>query len=227
MNPDGTMSRRPELARFSRRHRLPMLSVADIIRYRLQRERLVRRIATRKLVRPEGEFTAISYGSDVDALFHVALVKGDVSSGQPVLTRVHRACLVGDLLGGSECDCGPQLQQALRRIADEGRGVVVYLQKDQSPKSRLVCTHVSNEDPVPGHQDRTRLREFGVGAQILKDLGLRTLRLLTNNPKKIVGLESYALEVVEQVPLGSPPQRKRPRPIAARRVRRSPHAPSV
>jgi 3,4-dihydroxy 2-butanone 4-phosphate synthase/GTP cyclohydrolase II len=228
MNPDGTMARRPDLVRFARRHRLHMLSVADIIRYRLQRERLVRRIATRKIVRPEGEFTAISYGSDVDSLFHVALVKGDVSSSSssPVLTRVHRACLVGDLLGGSDCDCGGQLQQAFRRIADEGRGVIVYLQKDQSPRSRLLCTHVSNEEPVPGHRDQTRLREFGVGAQILKDLGLRRLRLLTNNPKKIVGLESYALEVVEQVPLTAPPPRKRP-PIAARRVRRSPHAPSV
>lgn len=228
MNPDGTMARRPELARFARRHGLQMLSVADIIRYRLQRERLVRRVATQKILRPEGELTAISYGSEVDSMFHVALVKGDVSGGAPVLTRVHRGCLVGDLLGGSDCDCGSQLQQALRRIAEAGRGVVVYLQKDQAPKSRLLCTHISNEEPVPGQKDQTRLREFGVGAQILKDLGLRKLRLLTNNPKKIVGLESYALEVVEQIPLAaSPPPSKRHPPIAARRARRSPHAPSV
>jgi len=217
MNPDGTMARRPELTRFARKHRLHMLSVADIIRYRLQRERLVKRLDSRTILRPgEGEFTAITYGSDVDPLVHVALVKGDVSGPAPALTRVHRACLVGDLLESSGCDCGAQLRQALHRIAEEGRGVVVYLQKDRPPEARLLCTHVSNEEKVPGHKDQTRLREFGVGAQILRDLGMRRLRLLTNNPKKIVGLESYALEVVEQVPLSSP--RPVPRTIAARRV---------
>ncbi|HZN95599.1 MAG TPA: 3,4-dihydroxy-2-butanone-4-phosphate synthase [Myxococcales bacterium] len=217
MNPDGTMARRPELTRFARKHRLQMLSVADIIRYRLQRERLVKRLDSRTISRPgEGELTAITYGSDVDPLVHVALVKGDVSGPEPALTRVHRACLVGDLLGSSGCDCGAQLQAAFRRIAEEGRGVVVYLQKDQPPEARLLCTHASHEEKVPGHRDQTRLREFGVGAQILRDLGMRRLRLLTNNPKKIVGLESYALEVVEQVPLSSP--RPVPRTIAARRV---------
>src|SRR6185295_5167031 len=217
MNPDGTMARRPELSRFARKHKLHMLSVADIIRYRLQRERLVKRLDSRTVTRPgEGEFTAIAYGSDVDPLVHVALVKGDVSGSNPVLTRMHRACLVGDLLGSSGCDCGAQLRQAFCRIAEEGRGVVVYLQKDQPPEARLLCTHVSNEEKVPGHKDQTRLREFGVGAQILRDLGLRRLRLLTNNPKKIVGLESYALEVVEQVPLSSPAPTTQT--IAARRV---------
>jgi 3,4-dihydroxy 2-butanone 4-phosphate synthase/GTP cyclohydrolase II len=216
MNPDGSMARRPELTRFARRHGLHMLSVADIIRYRLQRERLVKRLDSRTITRPgEGEWTAISYGSDVDGLAHVALVKGDVSGPAPALTRVHRACLVGDLLGSSGCDCGEQLRQAFRRIAGEGRGVVVYLQKEQSPQARLLCTHVSNEEKVPGHRDQTRLREFGVGAQILRDLGLRRLKLLTNNPKKIVGLESYALEVVEQIPLTAPP----PATIAARSAR--------
>ena len=217
MNPDGTMARRPELSRFARKHKLHMLSVADIIRYRLQRERLLKRLDSRTVTRPgEGEFTAIAYGSDVDPLVHVALVKGDVSGSTPVLTRMHRACLVGDLLGSSGCDCGAQLRQAFCRIAEEGRGVVVYLQKDQPPEARLLCTHVSNEEKVPGHKDQTRLREFGVGAQILRDLGLRRLRLLTNNPKKIVGLESYALEVVEQVPLSSPAPTTQT--IAARRV---------
>ena len=217
MNPDGTMARRPELARFARRYDLHMLSVADLIRYRLKHERLVRRLDSRTITRPgEGDFTAIRYGSDVDPLVHVALVKGDISGPEPVLTRVHRACLVGDLLGSSGCDCGAQLQQAFRRISEEGRGVVVYLQKDQPQDARLVCTHLTAEEKVQDRRDRTRLREFGVGAQILKDLGLVRLRLLTNNPKKIVGLESYALEVVEQVPLSSPrPER---RTIAARRA---------
>jgi 3,4-dihydroxy 2-butanone 4-phosphate synthase/GTP cyclohydrolase II len=125
--------------------------------------------------------------------------------------------MMGDVLGSAGCDCGSQLNQALQRISDEGRGVLVYLQKEGTAKGRLECTHVSNEEAVPGKRDETRLREFGVGAQILKDLGLSRLRLLTNNPKKIVGLESYSLEVVEQVPLTAGRQ-KAPR-IAARSPR--------
>jgi len=205
MNKDGTMARRPDLLRFARKHRLRLLSVADIIRYRLERERLVRRAATKVVERVgQGAFTAISYVSGVDPAVHLAFVKGDLSGRQPVLTRVHRACMMGDILGSASCDCGSQLAQAFERIHQEGRGVLVYLQKERSPAGRLECTHIpSNEEMVPGQKDATRLREFGVGAQILKDLGLSRLRLLTNNPKKIVGLESYNLEVVEQLPLSS------------------------
>jgi 3,4-dihydroxy 2-butanone 4-phosphate synthase/GTP cyclohydrolase II len=202
MNPDGTMARRPELLRFAQKHGLTLLSVTDIIRYRLRHERLVHRVAETSLERTEGgTFQAIAYSSDVDSQVHLALFKGDISGSAPVLTRVHRACPMGDVLGSSECDCGAQLHQAFQRIADEGRGVIVYLRKDQSPKSTLLCTHLVRDEDPPGKKDPTRLREFGVGAQILKDLGLRRLRLLTNNPKKIVGLESYQLEVVEQIPL--------------------------
>ncbi len=176
--------------------------MADLIRYRLQRERLVRRVAHGRFPRVgASDFTSYAYASDVDNAVHVALVKGDVGGPRPVLTRVHRACLAGDVLGSASCDCGAQLQLALKRINDEGRGVLVYLQKDLPARARLRCTHVSNEAAVPGQKDQTRLREFGVGAQILKDLGLSRLRLLTNNPKKIVGLESYDIEVVEQVAL--------------------------
>ncbi len=215
MNADGTMSRRPELLKFAKKHKLVMLSVADIIRYRLQRDRLVRRVGETQFDRPgAGGFRAVAYKTEVDGAVHVALVKGDITGSKPVLTRVHRACLVGDLLGSSGCDCGDQFQQALAQISAEGRGVLVYLQKDQRPEDRLLCTHVSNDEPVPGHSDKTRLREFGVGAQILRDLGLRKLRLLTSNPKKIVGLESYELEVSEQIPLG---QRRAPK-LAARRA---------
>lgn len=218
MNPDGSMARRPDLVKFARKHKMVLLSVADIIRYRLERERLVKRIGEAVIERRgSGTFHAYTYGSDVDNAVHVALVKGDLSGREPVLTRVHRACMVGDLLGSSGCDCGGQLEQAFQRINEAGRGVIVYLQKDASPKSRLDCTHTSNEELVPGRTDQTRLREFGVGAQILKDLGLSRLRLLTNNPKKIVGLESYALEVVEQIPLTV--ERPRPR-VAARTPRR-------
>ncbi|MGZ6131861.1 MAG: 3,4-dihydroxy-2-butanone-4-phosphate synthase, partial [Myxococcaceae bacterium] len=201
MNPDGTMARRPELQRFARRHGLAMLSVADLIRYRLQNDRLVKRVAASELRRPQqGTWMAYAYQSDVDSDVHIAMVKGDIGGPVPVLTRVHRACPVGDLLGSAGCDCGSQLEQAFKAIADAGRGVLVYLHKAVRPASALACTRREAEDAGPD-RDRSRLREFGVGAQILKDLGLRRLRLLTNNPKKIVGLESYSLEVVEQIPL--------------------------
>ncbi|XXF80512.1 3,4-dihydroxy-2-butanone-4-phosphate synthase [Myxococcaceae bacterium GXIMD 01537] len=221
MNPDGTMARRPDLVKFARKHKMVLLSVADIIRYRLERERLVKRLSEAVVDRRgQGAFQVYTYGSDVDSAVHVALVKGDVSGREPVLTRVHRACMVGDLMGSVGCACGSQLEQAFQRIHEAGRGVIVYLQKDVPAASRLECTHVSNEEVVPGRADQTRLREFGVGAQILQDLGLSRLRLLTNNPKKIVGLESYALEVVEQIPLGgAPAERPRPR-VAARTPRR-------
>lgn len=209
MNPDGTMARRPQLVRFAKKHGLTLLSVADLIRYRLTRERLVRRVAQTRLARADqGEFTAYAYQSDVDDAVHLALVKGDLSGKEPVLTRVHRGCLAGETLGSTACDCGSQLTQAFRRISEEGRGVIIYLEKAQGPKDHIRCTHSSNQLSVPGQSDRTRLREFGVGAQLLKDLGLSRLRLLTNNPKKIVGLESYSLEVVEQIPLTVPPKRK-------------------
>jgi 3,4-dihydroxy 2-butanone 4-phosphate synthase/GTP cyclohydrolase II len=209
MNPDGTMARRPELQRFARKHGLTLLSVADLIRYRLQNDRLVRRVATQELRRPQqGTWIAHAYQSDVDADVHVAMVKGDITGPEPVLTRMHRACPVGDLLGTAGCDCGSQLEQAFKAIADAGRGVLVYLHKAVRPTSALTCTRAQAEEAGPG-ADRSRLREFGVGAQILKDLGLRRLRLLTNNPKKIVGLESYSLEVVEQIPLSRPPLQRR------------------
>jgi 3,4-dihydroxy 2-butanone 4-phosphate synthase / GTP cyclohydrolase II len=217
MKADGTMARRPDLVKFARKHKMVLLSVADIIRYRLERERLVKRIGTATIERRgAGTFHAFTYGSDVDSAVHVALVKGDIRGKEPVLTRVHRACLVGDLLGSGQCECGSQLEQAFQQIHAAGRGVVIYLQKDVPAKSQLQCTHVSNEESVQGKPDQTRLREFGVGAQILKDLGLSRLRLLTNNPKKIVGLESYSLEVVEQVPLT---RQEAPQRVAARTPR--------
>ncbi|MDQ3263181.1 MAG: 3,4-dihydroxy-2-butanone-4-phosphate synthase [Myxococcota bacterium] len=217
MKADGTMARLPELERFAKKHKLVMLSVADIIRYRLEHERLIRRLSERTIVRPSGkQYRAYAFGSDVDSLVHVALVHGTPGARTPVLTRVHRGCVAGDVLGDTGCDCGRQLQSAFDQIEAAGQGVVVYLQKHMAPAQRLACTHTPNEEVVQGAQDQTRLREFGVGAQILKDLGLSRLRLLTDNPKKIVGLESYALEVVEQVPLSAAPSRTRKPRIAAR-----------
>ena len=183
MNDDGTMARRPELQRFAKRHKLELLSVADIITYRLAHERLVRRVATEQLSKePWGDFTAHAYKSDVDPEVHIALVKGDVSNGAPVLVRMHRASVLGDLLDPSSTT------HALEAIAKEGRGVLVYLHKHATPGEALA------QRPATG-----TLRELGVGAQILKDLGLSRLRLITSAPKRIVGLESYGLTVVEQV----------------------------
>lgn len=215
MKADGTMARRPDLVKFAKKHALVLLSVADIIRYRLQRDRLVRRVASARLERPGfGAFDTYSYTSDVDNSVHIAMVKGDISGPEPVLTRVHRGCLAGDVLRLGTCECGPQLDDALRAIETAERGVVLYLQKPVTARSALVCTHVSNEEMVPGHTDQTRLREFGIGAQILRDLGLRRLKLLTSTPKKIVGLDSYNLQVVEQVALPKPSRK-----TSARRLR--------
>lgn len=202
MKADGTMARRPDLLRFAARHRLVLLSVADLIRYRLAHEMLVHRVSEGQLTRRgEGDYKAYTYASDVDPFVHVALVKGDISGDEPVFTRVHRACPAGDLFGSSQCDCGRQLEQAFKRISEAGRGVIVYLQKEGAGQRRLRCTHQSSEKPAEAGGDQHRLREFGVGAQILKDLGLKQLRLLTNNPRKIIGLESYSLKVSEQVSL--------------------------
>lgn len=210
MNPDGTMARRPELLRFARRHGLTLLSVADLIRYRLQRDRLVRRMGSAVIERTgQGSWTAHAYASDVDTSVHLALVKGDLTGPKPVLTRVHRACPVGDLFGSMACDCGAQLEAAFAAIADAGRGVLLYLRRDEPAEQALTCTHQA-EARSAASEDRGRLREFGVGAQVLKDLGLRRLKLLTNNPKKIVGLESYSLEIAEQAPLGHRQRARRP-----------------
>jgi 3,4-dihydroxy 2-butanone 4-phosphate synthase/GTP cyclohydrolase II len=232
MNADGSMARRPELVRFSRKHGLVLLSVADLIRYRLKHDRLVRRIGSGVVERlGAGQFQAYAYETAVDGGSHVALVKGDISQDKegnpPVLTRVHRACWAGDVLGSTDCRCGSQLELALRRIHEEGRGVLVYL-NGGGGRLQLSCTHAQ----VEGERRPTRiatasgtlhpLREFGVGAQILKDLGLQRLRLLTDKPKKIVGLESYGLEVVSEIPLSSHhapiarPVVKRPRRTALR-----------
>jgi 3,4-dihydroxy 2-butanone 4-phosphate synthase/GTP cyclohydrolase II len=183
MNPDGTMARRGELLKFSRKHQLTLLSVADIITYRLAHETLVKRVAT-QLVEHEhwGDFTAHAFKSDVDPEVHVALVKGDVSGSEPVLVRMHRASVLGDLLDPTGTS------GALEAIAKAGRGVFIYLHK-----------HVSPAEALQQRSATGTLRELGVGAQILKDLGLAKLKLITSAPKRIVGLESYGLRVVEQV----------------------------
>lgn len=195
MNPDGTMARRPDLVKFARKHGLVLLSVADIIRYRLEREQLVERVEEAELaIAGLGTVTAIRYRSQVDRREHVALVKGTLDSAKPTLVRMHTSCLMGDAIGFAGCDCGRLWRKSLERVGEEGTGVLVYLNRTSA--ARLGCTHKMKEE-VPGTE--VRLREFGVGAQILRDLGLRELRLLTNSPKKIIGVQGYGLSVVERV----------------------------
>ena len=172
--------------------------VADVIRYRIEREQLVQRITeAEQPIAWLGNFTAVSYESSVDERVHVALVKGDLKASGPVLVRVHSSCPLGDILGVASCDCGDQLRESLRRIDEAGRGVLVYLQKDDQPLADLKCSRNASRGQPPA----PRFREFGVGAQILRDLGVRKIRLLTNNPRKIVGLHGFGLTVVDRVPI--------------------------
>lgn len=199
MNDDGTMARRPHLVRFAKKHKLTLLAIADLITYRLSHERLVRRIGESLLNRPPyGDFTAYAYSTDVDPAVHLALVMGDVSGKKPVLTRVHRATALGDLLDSMTGD--GSLKRAFDQIKKEKRGVIVLLQKHLSGLDALAQKAPSNEKSVVAGQ--SRLREVGVGAQILQDLGVQKIKLLTNTPNQIIGVERYGIEVVEQIRLG-------------------------
>jgi 3,4-dihydroxy 2-butanone 4-phosphate synthase/GTP cyclohydrolase II len=201
MKADGSMARLPDLKRFAAAKRLQIISVADLIRFRLQRERLVHPVASAALpIEGLGDFRLFCYESEVDGRSHLALVKGRPGPGRPVLVRMHAACPTGDVFRSALCDCGPQLRLAIERIGAEQEGVVVYLQKDPAdPAARVRCTHLPEVQAA--RKPPSDLREFGVGAQILRDLGVSKLRLLTNNPRKIVGLEGFGLTVVERVPL--------------------------
>jgi 3,4-dihydroxy 2-butanone 4-phosphate synthase / GTP cyclohydrolase II len=212
MNDDGTMSRVPELTKFARRHKLLMITVADLIQYRLRTEGLVHRVATANLPTEHGDFKVFAFESVIDRETHVALVKGDLGDGESVLVRVHSRCLTGDVFHSARCDCGPQLDAAMSRIATEGRGVLLYLNQEGrgiglSNKIRAYELQDQGLDTVEANERlgfKADQRDYGIGVQILKDLGVRSMRLLSNNPRKLVGIEGYQLSVKEWLPLEIP-----------------------
>ncbi len=227
MKADGTMARRPDLVRFGRRHGLLLVTVRDLIAYRMRREKLVCRVATTTLPTRHGTFQAILYRSQVDEKEHVALVRGTITPGAPALVRMHSECLTGDALGSLRCDCGAQLDRALARIAEAGRGVLVYMRQEGrgiglANKLRAYELQDRGFDTVEANEAlgfKPDLRDYGIGAQILADLGVTRLRLMTNNPRKIVGLEGYGLQVVERVPLVIPPTAANGRYLETKRMK--------
>ena len=212
MNDDGTMARVPQLADFCRTHNLKMLTVAELIRYRMAHERYVRRLAETTVPTAYGEFRMIVYESEINGDSHIAMVKGDVEQAgdEPVLVRMHAHCLVGDVFGASWCGCHEAIEGSMQRIAEEGRGALIYLHQTSKgysveklgEKLTLQFHHEQRLPTLPESQRRTQ-REIGIGAQILSDLNLKRIRLLTNHPRKVAGLEGFGIEIVEQVPVSS------------------------